>query len=136
MQKKRGIVEVLTGTTAFSAMARSQLCPLLGLHGGFAGAYTYCMESITLRNVSDLPGDEKRSLETLLKRPLHDGQRVFIMAFQPGVVPDEATRRDAQRAISDTLDQTEAHARGHGVTAEEADAAVEDVMKQVRPHTP
>lgn len=93
------------------------------------------MESITLRDVHDLPGDEKRSLETLLKQPLEEGQRVFIMTFRPGVVPDEAARRRAHAALLETLGQAHEHARDKGVTAEQADAAVEEAMRQIRPRS-
>ena len=91
------------------------------------------MESVTLSNVRDLPGEEKRSLETLLKQPLEEGQRVFIMTFRPGVVPDEATRTKAHAALLQTLDEAHGHARAQGVTPEEADAAVDEAMRQVRP---
>ena len=97
--------------------------------------YTVRMESVTLSNVRDLPGDEKRSLENLLKQPLEEGQRVFIMTFRPGVVPGEATRLNAHAALLHTLDEAHAHARAQGVTTEEADAAVEEAMRQVRPRS-
>jgi hypothetical protein len=91
------------------------------------------MESVTLSNARDLPGDEKRSLETLLKKPLEEGQRVFIMTFRPGVVPDEATRLTAHAGLLQTLDEAHEHAHEQGVTPEEADAAVDAAMGQVRP---
>ncbi len=91
------------------------------------------MESITLRNVGDLPSEEKRSLETLLEQPLEEGQRVFIMSFRPGVVPDEATRRQAHAALVRTLDKAHRHAREQGITPDEADAAVEEAMREARP---
>jgi hypothetical protein len=91
------------------------------------------MEFVTLHNVQDLPGDAKRSLETLLKQPLEEGQRIFIMTFRSGTVPDEETRRRSHAALCQTLDEADQHAREQRVTAEEADAAVEDAVRQVRP---
>ena len=93
------------------------------------------MESKTFRDVRDLAGDEKRSLETLLRQPLEEGQRVFIMTFRPGVEPDEASRQRAHAALMQTLDETHRHAQEQRVTPAEADAAVEEAMRQARPRS-
>ncbi len=91
------------------------------------------MESVTVRNVRELPSDEKQSLETLLKQPLEEGQQVFIMTFRSGAVPDEATRLQSHQALLRTLDAAHEHARSHGIPADEADAAVDEAMRHVRP---
>jgi hypothetical protein len=93
------------------------------------------MESNTFRDVRDLAGDEKRSLETLLRQPLEEGQRVFIMTFRPGVEPSEANRQRSHAALIQTLDETHRHAQEQSVTSAEADAAVEDAMRQARPRS-
>ena len=93
------------------------------------------MESNTFRDVRDLAGDEKRSLETLLRQPLEEDQRVFIMTFRPEVEPDEASRRNAHAALMQTLDETQRHAQEQGVTSAEADAAVEESVRETRPRS-
>ena len=90
------------------------------------------MESITLRDVGGLPTEQKQSLETLLKHPLEEGQQVFIMAFRSGVMPDETTRQKAHAEMLRTLDEAQAHARALGVSAEQADATVEETMQHLR----
>ena len=94
------------------------------------------MESITLRDVGTLPGDEKRSLEMLLQHPVERDQQVFIMTFRPGVVPDEEAQHRARKSLSRTLDAAQRHASARGVTAQEADAAVEEAMREIRPRRP
>jgi hypothetical protein len=89
------------------------------------------MESI-VQNVSDIQDGEKRCLENLLGQHLEDSQRVFIMVFTPGVIPDDETRRRAATSMDRTFAQTDAHARQQGITAAEADAAVEEAMNHVR----
>ena len=91
------------------------------------------MESNTFRDVRDLAGDEKRSLETLLRQPLDEGQRVFIMSYRPGVVPDDASRQKAHAVLMQTMDET--HRHGQSLTSEEADAAVDEAMQQARPRS-
>jgi hypothetical protein len=90
------------------------------------------MESTAIRTVHDLPSNERQALEQLLGRPLDDQQHVFIMAFTPGVAPDEATRADARRRLEQTFARAEQHAREKVISADEADAAVAEAMQHVR----
>jgi hypothetical protein len=90
------------------------------------------METIFDHNVSELTASNKQSLEAVLGRPLQGHQRVFIRVFDEAVVPDEATRRAAMQDLEQLLDKADQHAREHGITAEEADAAVEEAMQHVR----
>jgi hypothetical protein len=89
------------------------------------------MESVT-RNVSEIQAGEKQWLETLLGQQLRENQQVFIMIFTPNVVPEEGTRRAAAARMEQTFKKADAHAREHGVTAEETDAAVQEAMDHVR----
>jgi len=92
------------------------------------------MES-TVRNVKDIQGGERRWLETTLGQQLQDNQQVFIMVLTPDVEPDEVTRRKAGKSIDAILDQAEQNATAQGVTAEEADSAVDEAMEHVRRET-
>lgn len=94
------------------------------------------MEHATLRNVTDVQGDKRTALEGLLGQQLSDNQQVFIMVFTPGVVPDDATRQAAAARIEKTLDESERRAASRGVTAEEADAAVDEATEHVRHRRP
>lgn len=92
------------------------------------------MEHATLRNVTDVQGDKRTALEGLLGQQLSENQQVFIMVFTPGVVPDDETRQAAR--IEKTLDESERQAAARGITAEEADAAVDEAMEHVRHRRP
>jgi hypothetical protein len=93
------------------------------------------METIFNENVSDLPAGKKESLEAVLGRHLEAHQRVFIQVFDPNAVPDEAARKAALASLERTFAQTDQYAKEHGITAEGADAAVEEAMAQGR-HRP
>jgi len=54
--------------------------------------YTSNMESTSSRNVNDLPASERQAIEGMLGQPLSPDQRVFIMAYTPGAVPDKSAR--------------------------------------------
>ena len=85
-----------------------------------------------VRNVRDIPPDDKHSLEHILGEPLRDDQRVCIMVIAPDTAPNEQTRRAALERLHQLLDQAERRAEALGITPEEADAAVEDAMQHVR----
>lgn len=85
------------------------------------------MESLTTRNVSDLPLGERTALEQLLGKPLTSEQAVFVMAFSPGRAEPSA-RAEARKR----LEQQFQAQGGNGAAAAEADAAVEEAMLHVR----
>jgi hypothetical protein len=88
-----------------------------------------------LRNVDDIESADRQALEHLLGRPLEGDQKVFIMAFTPGKTPDAAVREQARADLQETLAAIQRHASDTLVTAEEADAAVEEAMLHVRPRS-
>jgi hypothetical protein len=90
------------------------------------------MDSVAVRNVNQLPNDEKRSLESLVGRQLEDNQQVFIMAFTPGLAPSAENRKKAMAGLTQTWAKVEQHMKQHGVTEEEFDAAVDEAVGHVR----
>ena len=95
--------------------------------------YTLSMESMTDRNVNDIPAAERQAIEALLGRSLDADQQVFIMAYTPNAVPSQAVRDAARASLQRTFDKIDEYAKAHGVTPEEADAALDEAMGQVRP---
>jgi hypothetical protein len=95
--------------------------------------YTFGMESTSSYNVNDLPATERQTLEGMLGQPLSPDQRVFVMAYTPSAVPDESVREAAAAGIQRTFEKVDEHAAAHGVSPEEADAALEEAMGHVRP---
>ena len=91
------------------------------------------MESTTSRNVNDLPAPERQTLEGILGQHLSSEQRVFIMTYTPNAVPEESVRSAARAGLQQTFDKVDQYAAEHGVTPEEAEAAVEEAMQHVRP---
>lgn len=83
-------------------------------------------------SVSEMAGDDRRSVEHLLGRALEEDQQVYILAFTPGVVPDEQTRRDALASMQNTFAQAERHARQQGVSDDAIDEAVDEASDRIR----
>jgi hypothetical protein len=63
---------------------------------------------------------------------LDEGQQVLIMAFTPEVERDETSRTRAMDEIDQMVASADAQAKALGITAEEADAAVEEAMQHIR----
>jgi hypothetical protein len=83
-------------------------------------------------SVSEMTGDDRRSVENLLGHPLQEGQQVYILAFSPGVAPDESTRQWAQASMQQTFAKAEQHAQQQNVSEEEIDAALDEGMERIR----
>ena len=90
------------------------------------------MENMTTLSVNELPAGDRTTLEHLLGGQLTSGQQVFIMAFQPGVVMDETTRDAARTRLEETFAAQARRAAERGISADDADAAVEEAIQNVR----
>ncbi len=91
------------------------------------------MESASSRSVNDLPAPERQTLERMLGQELSSDQRVFVMTYTPSAVPEDSVREAARAGLQRVFERVDQHGARHGVTPEEADAAVEEAMEQVRP---
>ena len=91
------------------------------------------MESTASRNVNELPVPERQAIEGMLGQPLSAEQRVFIMTYTPNAVPDESVREAARAGLQRTFDKVDRYAAEHGIAREEAEAAIEEAMRHVRP---
>ncbi len=94
------------------------------------------METMTTRNVNEMPSGERTALEALLGGKLSPEQQVFVIAYTPGVAPDPAVRAAARQQLMKTFEAIDRNAVKHGLSADEADAAIEEAMEHVRPRTP
>lgn len=93
------------------------------------------MESMTTRNVQDIPSTERAAIEALLGRRLGAEQQVFIMAYTPNLPPDKSVRRAAEENLVRIFRSVDAHGTAQGITPQEADAALDEAMHHVRPRT-
>jgi len=94
------------------------------------------MEAMTIRNLNEMPSAERTALEALLGGKLSSEQQVFVIAYTPGVAPDPVVRPAARQRLMKTFEAIDTNAEKYGVSAEEADAAIEEEMEHVRPRTP
>jgi hypothetical protein len=93
-------------------------------------------QPIAVQSVRDIQANGKRWLEEVLGQPLQESQKVFILAFTPGVLPSETLRREALAGLEATWEKVETHRHEQSISDAEFDATVDEAMKQVRPGNP
>lgn len=84
-----------------------------------------------VHNVKDLSPDQRRAIEGLLGRALHDEESLTIRSAR--VVKDAPSAEERTRLFWTYLDHLEALAgRVRGVPEAEIDAAIDDAVQHVR----
>jgi hypothetical protein len=89
------------------------------------------MESV-LRNVKDMAGDERRSLEHVVGAHLRDNQQVLIQVLDLDVVQSDDMRSDGLEQAAAVAKRGRAHAAAEGVSTEDANAVIDDAIRVVR----
>ena len=89
------------------------------------------MEPI-IRDVKDIASEERQVYESVLGHALGENQRVVIRVIERGSDPDEASRRGALSRAAEIARAGRAAIEAQGITAEEADAAIDEAIGEVR----
>ena len=89
------------------------------------------MESI-IRDVRSIESDEHRVYESVLGHTLRENQRVIIRVVEVEEGPGKASRRAALSRAVEIARQGRAAVEAQGITAEEADAAIDEAIREVR----
>jgi hypothetical protein len=87
------------------------------------------MDTTTTKKVMDIPASDRQALEHLLGTPLEPQQRVMIFTYTPGQLPMDEARATARSQIERMIATNQQLAINEGITAEEADAAIDEAMK-------
>jgi len=90
------------------------------------------MESI-IRKVSDIEADQRLWLESNLGQQLQDNQQVIIRIVNVGVEPPPSSRDQALTDLLQLSQRGSAHRQSKGVPDAEADGALNEAMRDVRP---
>jgi hypothetical protein len=94
-------------------------------------SYNAAMESI-VRNVKDIESDERRVYEHVLGERLREHQRVFIMLLDPGVLPDQQSRRTAVADIKKLAAKAAENIERQGASPDHVDAIVDEAIDNLR----
>ena len=89
-------------------------------------------ELTSTQKVKDIEDAGRQWIEGVLGQQLHDEDQIYLMVYRQGSVPDDATRKAAFERIKALCEKAHRHALEKGITAEEADTAVEEAIEYVR----
>lgn len=89
------------------------------------------MESIS-RDVKSLQTDERRLYESVVGHALGENQRVIIRVVDLETEPDQSARRAAFQRAVEIAREGRAAAKAQGVTEVEANAAIDEALRDVR----
>lgn len=89
------------------------------------------MESIS-RDVKALASDERQLFELVVGHSLRENQRIVIRVIDLESEPDSASRQAALQHAADLARAGREAAQGQGITEEEASAAIDGAIDEVR----
>ncbi len=81
------------------------------------------------RTVSDITPTQRDAIEDLIGGDLSPDQRVFILAYRPGVEPSESEKASARGRIEQLLTQSHDNARLQEVSPTEIDEAIAEAIR-------
>jgi len=81
------------------------------------------------RTVSDITPKQRDAIEELVGGDLAPDQRIFILAYRPGVEPTEVDRAAARIRIEELLSKAHEKSTQQGVASSEIDAAIAEAIQ-------
>ncbi len=82
--------------------------------------------------VQDIEADQRRWLEGVVGRPLHENQQIVIQVIDAGVEPSIEQREAALAEAAETARRGRTYAAARGVMEEELDAAIDEALRHAR----
>ena len=89
------------------------------------------MQNISIQKAEFLSAEVKSALESLLGRPLEEGEEISVLAFRSHKAPQAAVRQELGERLTDMMD-TMAQ-RVQQAPDEELDEILDDAMRSARP---
>jgi len=81
------------------------------------------------RTVSDITPKQRDAIEELVGGDLALDQRIFILAYRPGVEPTEVDKSAARTRIEELLSKAHDNSAQQGVTSAEIDAVIVEAIQ-------
>jgi hypothetical protein len=90
------------------------------------------MEATSFSNVADLSQEQRLAVESMVGRPLQAEDRVFLVVLRPNREPTAEAKARARARVEQVFAQTDRYGQEHGITADEADAAIDQAVREIR----
>lgn len=83
------------------------------------------------RTVSDISPSQRETIEELIGSDLALDQRVFILAYRPGVEPSESEKASARFRIHELIKEARENVLKSGVTDSEVESSIEEAIHRI-----
>ncbi len=87
------------------------------------------MKTSVDRTVSDITQKQRDAIQDLIGGDLAPDQRVFILAYRPGVEPSEDEKSSARNRIQELLAKSHTNAQQQGADEAEIDSAIAEAIR-------
>ncbi len=90
------------------------------------------METTSFSNAADLSQDQRLAVESIVGRPLQAEDRVFLVVLRPNREPTAEAKDRARARLDEVFARVDRYGQEHGITADEADAAIDRAVHDIR----
>lgn len=90
---------------------------------------TQSIQTSVDRTVSDITPNQRHSIEELVGGDLAPDQRIFVLAYRPGVEPNEADKSVARSRIEELLTKAHTNAHQQNLAPTEIEAAIAEAIQ-------
>jgi hypothetical protein len=93
------------------------------------------METSSVSNVGELSREQRQAVESMVGRALDSQEVVVVAIMRPGEVPTAADKARARARLQRVFDQADRFGDEQGISADEADKAIDAAVEDVRSRT-
>jgi len=90
---------------------------------------TQSIQTSVDRTVSDITPNQRHAIEELVGGDLAPDQRIFVLAYRPGIEPSEAVESVARSRIDELLTKAHENAKQQGLASTEIEAAIAEAIQ-------
>jgi len=90
---------------------------------------TQSIQTSVDRIVSDITPNQRHAIEELVGGDLAPDQRIFVLAYRPGVEPNEADKSVARGRIEELLTKAHTNAHQQDLAPTEIEAAIAEAIQ-------
>lgn len=83
----------------------------------------HCFRLVQTGTLSDIATNQRHAIEELVEGGLAADQRIFVLAYRPGVEPNEADKSVARNWIDELLTKAHENAKQQDLAPAEIEAA-------------
>jgi len=90
------------------------------------------MEASSFSSAADMSQSQRLAVESMVGKPLQAEDRVFLVVLRPDREPTAEAKARARARLALVFVQADRYGQEHGIAADEADAAIDQAVREIR----